>query len=287
MNRYLKHITGFMGASDCLAGCRSVLIGLPMDITASHRPGSRSAPQAIRNISFALEEYSVYQDKNLLDMKFYDAGDVSLPCGNLTECLRRIEEVADAAFSNNQLPFFIGGEHLVTYPLIKACHRRYPDMVLLHFDAHADLRPEYEGEEESHATVINKVLQLIGGKDKIYQFGIRSGTSEEFALARKYTRLYVDEIFPALTMAIQELKNCPVYISLDIDVVDPAYAPGTGTPEPGGCTSREILSAIRAMKELNVVGMDLVEVAPLLDSSEITVTLGAKLVREALLAFTK
>jgi len=286
LNKYLNRMTGFMGTAESIEECQAVLIGLPMDFTVSHRPGSRSAPQAIRNISFALEEYSVYQDKSLLDMKFYDAGDVSLPFGNIKECLKRIEEVAQDVFASGKLPLFMGGEHLVTYPLVRACRHYHPDLVILHFDAHADLRTEYEGEKESHATVMNKIAGLLG-KDRIYQFGIRSGTEEEFIFARQYTRLYVDEIFPALDRVIEEVRDKPVYITLDIDVVDPAYAPGTGTPEPGGCTSREILSAIRAMKNLHVVGMDMVEISPLNDKSDITAILGAKLVREALLAYVK
>lgn len=286
MNKHLFRLTGFMGSSDSYEDSKAVLTGLPMDYTVSNRPGARSAPQEIRTISYAIEEYSIYQDKSLLDMQFYDAGDVTLPFGNVQESLKRIEEVSSGFFSDQKFPLFIGGEHLVTYPLVKACFKKYPDLLVLHFDAHADLRVHYEDEEYSHATVMNKVVALLGPK-RVYQFGIRSGAQDEFAFARENTHLYIDEIFPVLDHVVKEIGNTPVYLTVDIDVVDPAFAPGTGTPEPGGCSSRQILEAINAMKPLNIVGMDLVEISPPADHSNITTILGAKIVREALLAYVK
>lgn len=275
-----------MGSADNDTNANAVLIGLPMDFTVSLRPGARSGPQQIRNISFGIEDYSVYQDRSLSDVAFYDAGDVALPFGNVRASLERIENVADDAFASGRFPLFIGGEHLVTYALIKACLKKYPDLVVLHFDAHADLRHDYEGEEMSHATVMYKVAGLLGPQ-RIYQFGIRSGIKEEFEFAKENTHMYVDEIFPALERVADGLKGKPVYLSLDIDVLDPAFAPGTGTPEPGGCSSRELLQAILALKSLNVVGMDLVEVSPMNDLSDRTAILGAKIIRESLLAFLK
>lgn len=286
MNRYLSRMTGFLGASEQYEDAQAVIIGLPMDFTVSLRPGARTGPQQIRNLSYGLEEYSVYQDKSLQELAFYDAGDVALPFGNVFESLQRIENVAAEIFAQRKFPLFIGGEHLVSYPVVKACYHQYRDLVVLHFDAHADLRREFEGEEESHATVMYKVAELLGSK-RLYQFGIRSGIKEEFEYARENTHLFVDEIFPALSKAVAEIGESPVYVSLDIDVVDPAFAPGTGTPEPGGCTVREIIAAVQAMKQLRVVGMDLVEVSPVNDKSERTAILGAKIIREALLAFIK
>ncbi len=286
MHKNLYRLTGFMGAHEDYEHAQAVLVGVPMDYTVSLRPGSRTGPQQIRTISYGIEEYSVYQDKSLEDCSFYDAGDITLPFGNVSKSLEMIEGVADKLFQDKKLPIFLGGEHLVTYPLIKACHKVYPDLVVLHFDAHADLRTEYEGEENSHATVMYKAAKLLGDK-RLYQFGIRSGIKEEFTFAKEHTNMYVNEIFPALNTVVGQVKDKPIYITLDIDCVDPAFAPGTGTPEPGGCTSREIIEAILAMKDLNVVGMDIVEVSPLNDNSDITSVLGAKLVREALLAYTK
>jgi len=279
-------LTGFMGTGESYEEAAAVLVGVPMDFTVSLRPGSRTGPQQIRTISYGIEEYSVYQNKSLANVNYYDAGDMVLPFGNVSGSLSRIETVAERIFADNKLPIFLGGEHLISYPLIKACYKHYPNLSVIHFDAHADLRTDYEGEEESHATVMRKVSEMLGDR-RIYQFGIRSGTKEEFEYAKQHTHMFVDEIFPSLRDAVLLLKNKPVYISLDIDVVDPAFAPGTGTPEPGGCTSKEILEAIRVMSSLNIVGMDIVEVSPLNDQTERTAILGAKLVREALLAYVK
>jgi len=279
-------LTGFMGTGDSYAEARAVLLGIPMDYTVSLRPGSRNGPQQVRTISFGIEDYSVYQKKSLADLNFYDAGDLVLPLGNVKGSMARIEEAGRKIFADGKFPIFIGGEHLISYPLIKACYEQYPDLYVIHFDAHADLRRDYEGEEESHATVMRKVAEMLG-PGRIYQFGIRSGIKEEFDFAKDYTHMFVDEIFPSLRDAVLLLKNKPVYISLDIDVVDPAFAPGTGTPEPGGFTSKEILNAIRVMAPLNVVGMDLVEISPVNDQTDRTAILGAKIIREALLAYVK
>lgn len=285
-HEFLHRLTGFLGTGEDYEMSQAVLVGLPMDYTVSLRPGTRFGPQQIRNISIGLEKYSPYQDKYLDDITYYDAGDVLLPFGNTELSLERMQEVARKIFADGKFPFFLGGEHLVTLPLIKACVDFFPELVVFHFDAHTDLREKFEGEENSHATVMRKVADLLEPK-RLYQFGIRSGVREEYEFAKNNTNLYKDEIFPALHHAVSEVKGQPVYITLDIDVVDPAFAPGTGTPEPGGCTSREILEAIFAMQELNVVGMDLVEVASVYDPSERTAILAAKLVREALLAFVK
>lgn len=286
LNQYLQRSTGFLGACTDYDKSQAVLIGLPMDYTVSLRPGTRFGPQQIRNISYGLEMYSPYQDKSLADLAYYDAGELELPFGNTLGSLKRMEDVARKVFAAKKLPLFLGGEHLVSLPLIKACLECFPELVVFHFDAHTDLRETFFGEEHSHATVMRKVVDILKEKN-LYQFGIRSGEKEEFEYARQNTHLYLDEIFPALHHAVSVVKGKPVYISLDIDVLDPAFAPGTGTPEPGGCSSREILQAILAMKDLNVVGMDLVEVAPTYDHSERTAILAAKIVREALLAFVR
>lgn len=279
-------LQGYMGSVESYEEASAVLMGIPMDYTVSYKPGSRVGPQQIRTVSYGLEEYSHYLNRSLEEISFYDAGDLNLPIGNVEGSLKKIKLAADRLFKDSKLPIFIGGEHLVSYPLIESCYEYHPELVVLHFDAHADLRKEYEGEENSHATVMNKVVHTLG-KKRVYQFGIRSGTQEEFLFANDNTHLYHDEIFPALNKVVDDIKGKPVYITLDIDIVDPAYAPGTGTPEPGGCTAKEILSAIRCLKDLHIVGMDIVEVSPWHDQSDITAILGAKLIREALLAFVK
>ena len=275
---------GFIGSGDNYQEAEIARLGIPMDFTVSLRPGSRLGPQQIRNVSIGLEEYSCYLDKDLADKRYYDCGDLILPFGNVTLSLEIIEEAARNLFNDGKFPIFIGGEHLVSYPLIKAAYEKYPDLAVIHFDAHADLRRDYLGETNSHATVMRRVAELMGGEN-IYQFGIRSGEGEEIAFGKENTHLFIDGLIEPLKTVIPMLKTRPVYVTLDIDVVDPAFAPGTGTPEPGGCTSREIIRCVHMLGELNVIGFDLVEVLPGHDLSERTSILAAKLIREAMLTF--
>ncbi len=275
---------GFMGSGDSYQEANIALLGLPMDFTVSYHPGSRAGPQQIRNVSVGLEEYSIYLDKDLAEKKYYDCGDLLLPFGNVERSLKIIEEAAQGLFNNEKFPIFIGGEHLVSYPLIKAAYEKYPDLAVIQFDAHADLRIDYMEEKNSHATVMRRVAEILGGKN-IFQFGIRSGEKEEILFGKEKTNLFLDQLIDPLKKVIPELKQRPVYVTLDIDVVDPAFAPGTGTPEPGGCTSREIMQCIHMLGEAQVIGFDLVEVLPQYDLSERTSLLAAKLIREAMLTF--
>lgn len=275
----------FMGAAADYNVAQTAILGIPMDYTVSFRPGTRMGPQGIRNVSTGIEEYSLYQDRDLADYSYFDCGDLSLPFGNVQRSLEIIEDASSMLLEDGKFPIFLGGEHLVSFPLIKPFARKYPELRVVHFDAHADLRRDYLGEGNSHSTVMRKVAELLGPK-RVYQFGIRSGTKEEFVFAQEFTHLTVEKVLEPLQAALPGLAGVPIYVTLDIDVVDPAFAPGTGTQEPGGCTSREIISAIQALSVLNVVGFDLVEVSPATDSSERTALLAAKITREAILGFT-
>ncbi len=286
MNDLVEHYGRFMGSTESYDEADTVLVGIPMDFTVSFRPGTRMGPQGVRNVSYGIEEFSFYQSKDLLDYAYYDWGDVNIPFGNVLASLERVEQVVAKILEDNKFPVLIGGEHLVSYPIIKQVYAKYPDLVVVHFDAHADLRTDYLGEPWSHATVMRKVSELIGGRN-LYQFGIRSGTRDELAYARENTNLFMDDVLASLKLIMDEFGNRPVYVTLDIDVVDPAYAPGTGTPEPGGCTSKEIIDAVNLLADCNVIGFDIVEVSPVFDQSERTSLLAAKLVREAILGFTK
>lgn len=278
--------TGFMGATQDYNNSQVVLVGAPMDFTVSFRPGTRQGPQSIRQVSIGLEEYSVMLDRDLADYAYFDAGDISLPFGHVEESLARIGKVVQQILKDDKFPLVLGGEHLISLPVIEQVAKKYPGLKLLHFDAHADLREDYMGQPLSHASVIRKAVDLVGGKN-IYQFGIRSGTRDEFTFAKNNTNMFIGQVLEPLKKVLPELAGHPVHITLDIDVVDPAFAPGTGTAEPGGCTSAEILEAIYLMKDLNVVGFDMVEISPVYDHSERTAILGSKLVREAILAFGK
>ncbi|NPV93389.1 MAG: agmatinase [Firmicutes bacterium] len=283
MSEYIEKCSGFMGSRDSYAEARAVILGVPLEVTVSFRPGTRFGPQQIRTVSYGLEEYSPYQDRDLNEAVFYDAGDLALPLGNLGESLNTIESAASILFTDGKLPVFLGGEHLVSLPLIKAAASRYPDLCVIHFDAHADLRPEYLGQPLSHATVMRRVTEVIDPR-LLYQFGIRSGTREEFEYARQNTNLFPFEVLAPLTRARQAIgEKRPVYLSIDIDVVDPAFAPGTGTPEPAGISSRELLQSVDQLKGLNIVAIDLVEVSPPNDRQDITSVLAAKVIREAIL----
>ncbi len=280
---YLDSEQGFMGSCQDYEGSPMVLFGAPMDYTVSYRPGSRMAAQAIRRVSRVLEEHSLALEKDLGEVRFFDGGDLVLPFGNVEKSLKIIEQAWRTLLKEGKFPLMIGGDHLVTFPAVKAAAELYPDLALLQLDAHADLRPHYLGEEKSHASVMYRIYSDTAVKD-IYQLGIRSATSQELAFARQNTRFFPFEIVKPLEMLKEELRQRPVYVTLDIDVVDPAYAPGTGTPEPGGCSSREILEAAVKLSDFRLVGFDLVEVAPDYDQAQITSLLAAKVIREIILS---
>lgn len=260
------------------AASRACLIGLPMDTTTSFRPGARFGPSAVREASQGLETYSPVLERDLRSGDLCDLGDVSLPFGNVPEQLRRIRTVADRIFADGKRPVALGGEHLATLPMVEAAKAVYPDLVVVHFDAHTDLRDTYLGEKLSHATVLRRVAEMVG-PENLWQFGIRSGTAEEFRYAR---HLFPD--FTALAASLRAVAGRPIYFTVDIDVADPAYAPGTGAPEPGGPDSMQVLAAVRTVASQRMIALDVMEVAPLLDPTARTAILAAKLVREALLS---
>ncbi|MDR6120945.1 agmatinase [Neobacillus rhizosphaerae] len=266
-----------------------VLYGMPMDWTVSYRPGSRFGPARIREVSIGLEEYSAYLDRELEEVKYFDAGDIPLPFGNPQRSIDMIEEYVDSILAAGKFPLGMGGEHLVSWPVMKAMYKKYPDLAIIHFDAHTDLREHYEGEPLSHSTPIRKIAEHIGPKN-VYSFGIRSGMKEEFEWA-KQNGMHISkfEVLEPLKEILPTLAGRPVYVTIDIDVLDPAHAPGTGTVDCGGITSKELLASIHAIarSEVNVVGGDLVEVAPIYDPSEQTANTASKLIREMILGWVK
>ncbi|WP_152395693.1 agmatinase [Paenibacillus guangzhouensis] len=278
----------FICSSDDYENSKAVIYGMPMDFTVSFRPGSRFGPARIREVSIGLEEYSPYLDKSITDMTYFDAGDLLLPFGNAARSLDIIGEYVGKLLADDKFPIGMGGEHLVSWPIFQEVFKKYPDLAIIHFDAHADLRESYEGEPLSHSTPLRKAAGLIGGKN-IYQFGIRSGSREEFQYARENINFHPFEVLEPLKKVLPELAGRPVYVTIDIDVLDPSAAPGTGTAEAGGITSKELLDAVHAIarSNVNVVGCDLVEVAPAYDPTEQTQIVAAKVIREMLLGFVK
>ncbi|AZB40947.1 agmatinase [Bacillus sp. FJAT-42376] len=267
----------------------AVIYGMPMDWTVSYRPGSRFGPARIREVSIGLEEYSAYLDRELEEVKYFDAGDIPLPFGNPQRSIDMIEEYIDGLMAADKFPLGMGGEHLVSWPVMKAVAKKYPDLAIIHMDAHTDLREEYEGEPLSHSTPIRKIAEHIG-PENVYSFGIRSGMKEEFQWAKE-AGMHISkfEVLEPLKEILPKLAGRPVYVTIDIDVLDPAHAPGTGTVDAGGITSKELLASIHeiARSEVKVVGADLVEVAPIYDPSEQTANTASKLIREMILGWVQ
>ncbi|MCM3586835.1 agmatinase [Mesobacillus maritimus] len=279
----------FIGMNSDFNDSKVVLYGMPMDWTVSYRPGSRFGPARIREVSIGLEEYSPYLDRELHEVKYFDAGDIPLPFGNPQKSLDLIEDFVGKLLAEEKFPLGMGGEHLVSWPVMKAMAAKYKDLAIIHMDAHTDLREHYEGEPLSHSTPIRKIAEHIG-PENVYSFGIRSGMKEEFEWA-KNAGMHISkfEVLEPLKEILPKLAGRPVYVTIDIDVLDPAHAPGTGTVDAGGITSKELLASIHeiARSQVNVVGADLVEVAPIYDHSEQTANTASKLIREMMLGFVK
>jgi agmatinase len=258
-----------------------VLFGAPFDGTTSYRPGTRFGPSAIRNESFGIETYSPYCDRDLTDIQVFDGGDLDLPFGNTEKVLQIIEQYAADIISDGKIPVMLGGEHLVTLGAVSAVLKMYPDLHVVHFDAHTDLRDDYLGEPLSHASVMKRIWDLVGD-GRIHQFGIRSGEKYEFKFAKEHTDLHTFNL-SAFESVLHELENKPVYFSLDLDVLDPSVFCGTGTPEAGGVNFQELLNAILQLNRLKIVGSDMVELSPHYDQSGASTAVACKITREILL----
>lgn len=275
----------FIACDKSYEEAKVVLFGAPYDSTTSFRPGTRFGPAAMRSESFGIETYSMLMDKDLIDdTAVFDSGDIELPFGNQEVALKMIEERADEILSAGKIPFLLGGEHLVTLGSVRAALKKYPDLHIIHFDAHADLREDYLGNPLSHACVLRRCHDLLGDK-RIFQFGIRSGTREERQFMKDghvMTELFSDTTLPEV---VSSLDGKPIYLTIDMDVLDPSEFPGTGTQEAGGFNYLQLVKDMRLICEkLNVVAIDNVELNPSLDTSGRSTALACKFLREELLA---
>lgn len=277
------NIRGFIGCDAGYEEAQAVLFGAPFDSTTSFRPGARFGPAAMRAESFGMETYSPYQMRELEELSLFDAGDLDLPFGNAAAALGEIEGAAAEILRDGKLPCLIGGEHLVTLGSVRAAAKKFPELRLIHFDAHADLRDEYMGERLSHASVMRRCHDLLGD-GRIFQFGIRSGCKEEMAWAHGRVKM---EKFRADTAAeaAREIGEAPVYITVDLDVIDLSEFPGTGTPEAGGLCFSELLDALLSLRGLDVKAFDVCELSPHYDRSGASTALACKTLREMLLAY--
>lgn len=277
-----KNIETFLGCDCDYEDANIVLFGAPFDSTTSYRPGARFGSRAIRAESYGLETYSPYQDKDLSDYRVFDSGELELCFGSAEAALADVQDRTQIILNDGKRPVMLGGEHLLTLGAVRALLERYPDLCIIHFDAHTDLREDYLGASLSHASVIRRCWELLGDC-RIWQFGIRSGERTEFAWAKDHTFLRAFD-FEGLAQAVQAINGRPVYFTLDLDVLDPAFFCGTGTPEAGGVSFLALLKAIKTVCTGNVVGCDVMELAPPLDQSGASTALACKVVRELLLA---
>lgn len=275
----------FIGCDCEYEAAKTVIFGAPFDSTTSYRPGTRFGSKAIRAESFGIETYSPYQDKDLLDYSIFDAGDPELCIGSVDTALSQIEELTAEILADGKRPFMLGGEHSVTLGAVTAVYNKYKDLYIIQFDAHADLRDDYLGVKKSHACVMRRCWEMVGD-GRIYQFGIRSGEREEFRFAAEHTKMNKFNL-DGIEKAVEELQGKNVYLTIDMDVMDPSIFPGTGTPEAGGVQFTELLEAMLKLKELNIVGADINELSPQYDPSGVSTAVACKLLREILLMLEK
>lgn len=278
-----KNIHTFIACDAEYEDSKIVLFGAGFDGTTSFRPGTRFAPAAIRNESFGIETYSPYQDKDMLDYCYFDSGDLELTFGDTESVLNDIQERTQTILNDGKIPFMIGGEHLVTLGSVRAVSEKYEDFYILHFDAHADLRDDYLGQRLSHACVIRRCHEIVDD-GHIFQFGIRSGDREEFRFALEHTFMNKFNL-NGLKEVVEQLKGKNVYLTVDLDVLDPSVFPGTGTPEAGGVSFDELRRALTLVcSELNIIGCDVNELSPQYDQSGVSTAVACKIIREMLLA---
>ena len=280
-----KNIHTFIGCDNEYEESKIVIFGAPFDSTTSFRPGTRFASSAMRNESFGIETYSPYQNKDLEDINVFDLGDLELSFGNSEIALKKIEDIAQEISEDNKIPLMIGGEHSVTLGSVRAMAKKYPDLHIIQFDAHTDLREEYLEQVYSHASVIRRCWDILGD-NKIFQLGIRSGERAEWEFAKKHVHTTKFN-FEGLDSVVESLKDKPIYLTIDLDVLDPSEFPGTGTPEAGGVSFVDLHNAIEKVSKLNIVGIDINELSPVYDQSGQSTALACKLLREILLFIYK
>jgi agmatinase len=263
-------------------GAAAAVFGAPLDATGSFRPGTGAGPGAVRRLSDSLETYSPSLDRDLEDLPLIDLGDIDLDGLSVEAAVDVIADTMEEAVRTARLPVMFGGEHTVSLGGFRGVRRTYPDAMLLQLDAHADLRESYEGQALTHATWAYYAASEFGF-DSLVQLGLRSGAREEWPRTRQ--TVWSSSSLELSEAARARLSDHPIYLTVDIDVLDPSAAPGTGCPEPGGVTYQELEACLHGLAGLRVVAVDVVEVAPALDPSEITAAAAAKIVRDSVLLF--
>ena len=269
----------YMGSRRDPAGCRVGLFGVPYDGTTSFRPGTRFGPAAIREVSSGLETYCPQLDLDLEDLAFADLGAVAIPFGAPEPVVAAVKTATEAVLELGLAPLMLGGEHSISSGAVAAVAERHPNLVLVQLDAHADLRHEWLGNHHSHACAMRRCLEVLPSGE-LLQIAIRSGTRDEFSELRRSKRLVPIE---AMAATLAPYRGRPIYLTVDLDWFDPAVMPGTGTPEPGGFVWQHFATLSAELLQHNLVGADVVELAPQLDPSGVSSVLAAKVTRSLLL----
>ncbi|KXU91920.1 agmatinase [Caballeronia megalochromosomata] len=274
-------------------GLDACFVGVPLDIGTSNRSGARFGPRQIRSESVLLRPYNMATRAAPFDsLQVADIGDVATNPFDLKDSMRLIESAYDAIVANGCRPITLGGDHTIAWPILRALHKKYGKVAVVHVDAHADVNDTMFGEKIAHGTPFRRAVEDgLLQCDKVTQIGLR-GTgyhADDFDWCRKqgFTVVQAEacwnrSLAPLMEEVRERVGDAPVYLSFDIDGLDPAFAPGTGTPEVGGLTVQQGLEIVRGMKGLNVVGADLVEVAPPYDQAGTTALVGANLAFEML-----
>ncbi len=273
----------FISASASFEQSHVVILGCPFDGTASFRPGARFGPSAIRRASWGIETYSPYLERDLGELKIHDVGDLELPLGEKKLALDLVRKAVRQILIAGKFPIVLGGDHLITLPVMEEIGRFYPALCLLHLDAHADLRGDYLGETHSHSTVMRKAIERLSNA-RLFQMGVRSGTEEEFRLAKKLKSLVLLKQ-SSIRSLIKQIGKQPVYLSLDLDLLDPGFLPGVGTPEPGGLSFQELITLLKQLQPLRVIGFDLMELTPDYDPTQVSSVTASVILREMILTF--
>lgn len=266
----------FIGATNDFNSSKIVMLGMPYDCTCSNRAGTRFGPQAARLESIGIETYSVYFDKDMEETKFFDAGDLEYPFGNAARALEITEKNVDCIYNSNKKLLGIGGEHLITLASVKSVLKKFDDVAVIQFDAHTDLRKQYLGEELTHSGVMYQIAQLTGFEN-IAQIGLRSGEKEEFEIVKKYSTLKTKK------EELDKFKNKNIFLTIDLDVLDPSLMSGVGTPEAGGLTYLELMDWLLYLKNFNIIGADIMELSPDIDPTKTSSATCCKLIREVLM----
>ena len=270
----------FMAARRDPSGCSVGLFGVPYDGTTSFRPGTRFGPAAIREVSNGLETYCPQLNLDLEDLAFADLGAIDIPFGAPEPVVAMVREATTAVLGQGLKPLMLGGEHSISSGAVAAVAERYPDLLLVQLDAHADLRDEWLGARHSHACAMRRCLEVLPSGD-LLQLAIRSGTKEEFSELQRTGRRMAN--VAALGEALASAQGRPIYLTVDLDWFDPAVLPGTGTPEPGGYRWQDFAELVDVLKPHHLVAADVVELAPQLDGSGVSSVLAAKVTRSLLL----